>query len=97
MKKILLVLVAILSLLALTSCASSDDCIFCDYNGSTRCEVCYDEDHFYPAGVIVCALCEGRGHVEGIDCIFCGARGYNSCSSCQGYGYIDCPFCNRHS
>ena len=96
MKKILLIFVAIISLLALTSCVSSDECEVCDYRGRTQCTSCQEEAYDYSSGIIRCVLCEGRGHVEGNDCLFCGARGYSVCTSCKGNGWVDCPFCNQH-
>ena len=96
MKKILLILVAFISLLALTSCVSSDECELCENHGRNQCATCHNEEFNYSPGIITCIFCEGRGHVEGNDCMFCGSRGYNVCTSCQGAGWTDCPFCNQH-
>ena len=96
MKKILLILVAVLSILTLTSC-SDGGCSNCGYHGATPCIICQDhlslETSEWGKGVIRCEICEGTGLVGELDCLLCGARGYYLCLVCNGRGAIDCPFC----
>ena len=104
MKRFILILVAVLSLLALTSC-DDRDCNMCE-NGWTNCPYCEPisgsiaemftgNPNSTVFGVILCEVCQGKGHVNGVDCTYCSAMGYSLCFPCHGTGVINCPFCNR--
>ena len=68
MKKIVLILLVIVSLFTLTSC-DRNNCIMCEGRGYTMCTC--TKTHYY--GRIICGICQGRGSIEGLDCVFCGA------------------------
>ena len=90
MKKVLVLILLVVSVFALSSC-DTRDCVVCEGRGIVLCSSCEQR------GRNMCALCEGTGHIGDLDCVLCGAWGYTICSSCNGRGYKDCFACNRHA